>query len=101
MYLVMPIFYELMKKTKAKKEDVLLVLANAAVILYYLSTVLFSDHRSALSLSCVGLCAAHVSMMFIANRRCKDDTDLHLVLLAIGLFFLTLAIPPLGKYSVW
>ncbi len=92
-YLVMPIFYELTKETKARKEDVLLVLANAAVILYYLCTVLFSDHRSGLALSCVGLCAAHMAMMAIAYWRCKDDSDLHLVLLAIGLFFLTLAIP--------
>lgn len=40
-YLVLPLLYELVKKVKAKKEDVILVLANAAVVFYYLWTILY------------------------------------------------------------
>ncbi|MBL7145779.1 MAG: DUF2339 domain-containing protein, partial [Phycisphaerae bacterium] len=35
-YLVLPLLHELIKKVKAKEEDILLVLANSAVVFYYL-----------------------------------------------------------------
>jgi uncharacterized membrane protein len=92
-YLVLPILYELIKKVKAKEEDVLLVLANAAVVFYYLWTILFAKYRPQLAFCALGLCAAHLVMMSVVIRRCKDDLNLRLALLVIGLFFLTIAIP--------
>jgi uncharacterized membrane protein len=92
-YLVLPLLYELVKKVKAKKEEVILVLANAAVVFYYLWVILFSQYRQALAFCALGLCAAHLVMMSVVARRCKDDLDLRLALLAIGLFFLTIAVP--------
>jgi len=92
-YLVLPMLYELVKKVKAHKEDVLLVLANAAVVFYYLWTILFKEYRVELTFCALGLCAAHLVMMAVVIRRCKEDMNLRLALLAIGLFFLTIAVP--------
>jgi hypothetical protein len=92
-YLVLPLLYELVKKVKARKEDVILVLANAAVVFYYLWVILFSESRQGLAFCALGLCAAHLAMMTVVAKRCAEDLDLRLALLAIGLFFLTIAIP--------
>jgi len=92
-YLVLPMLYELVKKVKAHKEDVLLVLANAAVVFYYLWTILFKEYRVELTFCALGLCAAHLVMMAVVIRRCKEDVNLRLALLVIGLFFLTIAVP--------
>ena len=92
-YLVLPILYELIKKVKAQKEDVYLVLANATVVFYYLWTILFAKYRTELAFCALVLCAAHLVMMAVVIRRCKDDLDLRLALLVIGLFFLTIAVP--------
>jgi len=92
-YLVLPMLYELVKKVKAHKEDVLLVLANAAVVFYYLWTILFEEYRVELTFCALGLCAAHLVMMAVVIRRCKEDVNLRLALLVIGLFFLTIAVP--------
>jgi uncharacterized membrane protein len=92
-YLLLPILSELVKRIKAKKEDVLLVLANAAVVFYYLWTILFDKYRTSLAFCALGLCAAHLLMMSVVNRRYKEDLNLRLALLVIGLFFATIAIP--------
>ncbi|MHC4489251.1 MAG: DUF2339 domain-containing protein, partial [Planctomycetota bacterium] len=92
-YLVLPMLYELIKKVKAREEDVLLVLANAAVVFYYLWTILFDKYRTPLAFCALALCAAHLVMMSVVIRRCKEDLNLRLALLAIGLFFLTIAVP--------
>jgi len=93
LYLVLPMLYELVKKVKAHKEDVLLVLANAAVVFYYLWTLLYKEYRAELAYCALGLCAAHLVMTAVVVRRCKDDLNLRFALLAIGLFFLTIAVP--------
>ncbi|MHC4573361.1 MAG: DUF2339 domain-containing protein [Planctomycetota bacterium] len=92
-YLVLPVLYALIKKVKAQIEDVLLVLANAAVVFYYLWTILFDQYRVPLAFCAVGLCAAHLVTMRVVVTRCKADVSLQLALLAIGLFFLTIAVP--------
>ncbi|MCK5472739.1 MAG: DUF2339 domain-containing protein, partial [Planctomycetes bacterium] len=92
-YLVLPLFNGLVKKIKAQKEDVLLVLANAVITFYYLWTILFTKYRMELSFCAVGLCAAHLIIMNIVIKRCKQDLNLRLSLLVIGIFFLTIAVP--------
>jgi uncharacterized membrane protein len=59
LYLVTPILHELIRKVKAQEEDVCLVLANAAVVFYYLWTILFAKYRMELAFCAIGLCAAH------------------------------------------
>ena len=92
-YLILPVLYGLVKKVNARKEDVLLVLSNAAVTFYYLWTILFAKFRVELAFCAVGLCLAHLVLMAVATKRCKDDIALRLSLLVIGLFFLTIAVP--------
>lgn len=92
-YLVLPLLHDLVKKVKAQQEDVLLVLANAAVVFYYLWTILFAESRIGLAFCALALCALHLAAMSMVVQRCKLDVNLRLALLAIGLFFLTIAVP--------
>jgi len=92
-YLVLPILHELVRKVKAQEEDVLLVLANAAVVFFYLWNILFAKYRTGLAFCALGLCAAHLVIMTVVIKRCKEDLHLRLALLVIGLFFLTIAVP--------
>jgi uncharacterized membrane protein len=92
-YLVLPVLYGLVRKVKAKTEDISLVLANAAVTFYYLWTILFAKFRTELAFCAVGLCVAHLILLAVANKRYRDDVNLRLSLLVIGLFFLTIAVP--------
>lgn len=92
-YLVLPLLHELIKKVKAKEEDILLVLANSAVVFYYLWIILFEKYRTSLAFCALALCLAHLVMMTVVTRRNKDDLNLRLALLVIGLFFLTIAVP--------
>ena len=93
LYLLMPIVHELARRVRARKDDVLLVLANAAVTFYYLWTMLFADYRTELALCAVALGAIHLVVMGVVIRRCRDDVDMQVSLLAIGLFFITIAVP--------
>jgi len=92
-YLVMPILYGLINKVKAEKEDVLCVLANAAVVFYYLCMILLDQFRTELAFCSVGLCVIHLGMMAVVNARCREDENLKVGLLAVALFFLTVAMP--------
>jgi uncharacterized membrane protein len=92
-YLLLPVLYQLVKKIKAHKEDVFLVLANAAIVFYYLWTILFDKYRPFLAFAAIGLCAAHLLMMAVLVKRCREDLNLRLALSVIGLFFLTIAVP--------
>ena len=92
-YLVLPLLYELIKKVKAKEEDILLILANSAIVFYYLWVILFEKYRTSLAFCALALCAAHLAMMAVVIKRNKEDLNLRLALLVIGLFFLTIAIP--------
>ena len=92
-YLVLPILHELFEKVKAREEDVLLVLANAAIVFFYLWNILFAKYRTGLAFCALGLCAAHLVMMTAVFKRCKEDLHLRLAMLVFGLFFLTIAVP--------
>ncbi len=92
-YLVLPLLYQLLKKASTYKEDVLLVLSNAVITFYYLWTILFANYRTELAFCAVGLCVVHLVMMAIVSKRMPADINARLALLAIGLFFLTIAIP--------
>lgn len=87
-YLILPLLHGLIKKARAYKQDATLILMNATVTFYYLWTILHADHRTALALCAVALCVIHLILLAIVRGRCKDDTNLHLILLAVGLFFL-------------
>lgn len=93
LFLVLPVLYELVRRVKAKREDVCLILSNAALVFYYLCTVLYGHYREALAFAALGMCAAHLVLMAVIGRRCRQDVPLRLSLLAISIFFVTVAIP--------
>lgn len=92
-YMILPLFNDLVKKLKAQREDVALVLINAVVTFYYLWTILYTKYRTELAFCAIGLCVAHLVMVSVVARRSREDYNLRIILLAIGLFFLTIAIP--------
>ncbi|MHC4264895.1 MAG: DUF2339 domain-containing protein [Planctomycetota bacterium] len=93
LYLIMPLIYELINKLKSKKEDIILLLINAAVVIYFLWSILHDDYRHQLALCSLFLSAVHLGLMALVAWRCKDDIKLRQLLLAIAVFFLTIAVP--------
>ncbi|MDD5458277.1 MAG: DUF2339 domain-containing protein [Phycisphaerae bacterium] len=92
-YLVLPLFNGIVKHTKAQREDVVLVIANAVATFSFLWQILYGDFRVALAFASIGLCAAHLVMLSAVTRRVKADVNLRIILLIAGLFFVTIAIP--------
>ncbi|MHC4187694.1 MAG: DUF2339 domain-containing protein, partial [Planctomycetota bacterium] len=70
-----------------------LLLTNAAVTIYFLWAILHENFSNYLAMSSVGLSAVHLGLMALVFWRCKDDIILRQILLAIALFFLTIAVP--------
>lgn len=99
-YLIMPILNGLVKKIKAGKEDVSCVLGNAMVAFFFLWNTLYQDNRLALAWCAVGMCSAHLAVMALVKIRSREDTSLQMVLLALGLFFLTIAMPLYWQYNI-
>ena len=93
MYLILPVVFELTKKINAKKEDVLLILANSCVTFYFLYETLYNEHRTGLALGSFLLAVSHLCLMIISFKRNPQDLGLRRTLLVIGLVFLTIALP--------
>ena len=92
-FLALPLVYGLVNNSPARKQDVTLILSNAAAMLYYLWTILYPEHRNEMALCCAVLFAIHLVAALAVYRRCPQDDDCRMALVAIGLFFVTLAIP--------
>lgn len=92
-FLALPLVYGLVHNHPARKQDVTLVLSNAAVILYYLWTILYPVYRNEMALCCAILFVIHTATALMVLRRCPQDDPCRMSLVAIGLFFVTLAIP--------
>ncbi len=92
-YLVLPILHGLVRRVKSETSDVVLVLVNAAVVFYYLMTMLIADHRTSLALCSLAMGAIHLTMTVVVFLRCREDINLQHSLLTAGLAFATLAIP--------
>jgi len=92
-YLVLPLLHTLVRRVKSDVQDIILILANAAVVFYYLWTMLYDRSHVAMALCSVGLGAAHLLVAGIVIVRCRDDVDLWRALLVAALVFVTLAIP--------
>ncbi|MCD6394711.1 MAG: DUF2339 domain-containing protein, partial [Planctomycetes bacterium] len=98
-YLVMPVLNALVNRAKASKGDVICVLANAAMVFFYVWNTLYRDARTELAFCAVGMCAAHFAVMAAVFVRCREDRDLQMVLLALGLVFGTVALPLYWKMN--
>ncbi len=98
-YLVMPVLNGLINRTRASKGDVICVLANAVLVFFYVWTTLYRDARTELAFCAVGMCAAHFAVMAVVVFRCREDRNLQMVLLALGLVFATVALPLYWKMN--
>jgi len=98
-YLVLPLLYGLAKRVNARTDDVWLVVINAGWTFFYLWTILYDRYETTLALCSAGLSAAHFAMMGLVYIRYREDKSLRQVLLAIGIAFLTVAIPLYWKMN--
>jgi uncharacterized membrane protein len=92
-FLVVPVLYELVKKTVTQKEAAILVLSNALVVFVYLLAMLYEKHPQYLAAAAVIMAIAHFFMLLAVTSRCPADANLPPVLLCIALFCLTIAVP--------
>ena len=92
-YHILPVLYSLVRKVIADKLDVLLVVLNAGVVFYYLYMTLYEGWRKWLALGCFVLFLIHLGMMALVYARNKQDVNLRVSLLAVGLLFLTVTMP--------
>jgi uncharacterized membrane protein len=92
-YLILPVLHTLVRRVRSQVQDIVLVLANAAIVFYYLWTLLSERHETALSLGSLGMGVAHLGLMGLVFVRCRADGNLRNALLLAGLAFMTLAVP--------
>lgn len=92
-YLVMPIVYELFRKLNSKAEDVALILINSVVTFCFVCVIFDGHPKVVLAKASVILAAANLVMALIVTVRNREDINLRIVLTAIGLFFITVAVP--------
>jgi len=92
-YLVMPLLHGLVKRAVARREDVVLVVANATVVFGYLAKMLYGNYREWLAFGAVVMALAHIVMAIIVMIRTREDADLQWTLLTIMIVFVTMAIP--------
>jgi len=92
-YLILPIQYGLIRRVMSQAADVVLLPANAAIVFYYVWTLLGDEHRASLALCSLSLGVAHLVLMGLVAVRSKADVNLRQTLLAIGLVLVTVAIP--------
>jgi uncharacterized membrane protein len=92
-FLILPVLHTLVRQVRSKIQDTLLVLANAAVVFWFLWMMLTDGHRDWLALCSLAMGAAHLGLMGLVALRCPADGDLRNALLMAGLAFLSLAVP--------
>ncbi len=92
-FLTLPVLHTLLRQVRSQVQDTLLVLANAAVVFYYLWTMLTDGRRDWLALSSIVMGAAYLGLMVLVTLRCRADGDLRNALLIAGVAFISLAVP--------
>ncbi len=92
-YLMLPLLHTLVRRVKSGPQDIVLVLANAAVVFYYLWTILNHDYQAVLAWCSVGMGVAHLALAGVVIVQCREDSNLWQVLLVTGVAFITLAVP--------
>ncbi len=92
-FLVLPVLHTLVRRVRSQVQDTVLVLANAAVVFYYLWTMLMEHQRPALALGSLGMGAIYLGLAWLAYLRCRADSNLWNSLLVAGLALVTLAVP--------
>ncbi len=92
-YLLVPLVHTLVRRVRYQQQDVVLVLANGAVVLGYLAGMLMNRHQNWFALCSLLMGAAYLSLAVLVFLRCPDDANLRITLLLTGLSFASLAVP--------
>ncbi len=92
-FLLLPVLHTLLRRVRSEVQDTVLVLANAAVVFYYLWTVLIQRHENWLALCSIVMGTAYLALMGLVFIRCRADRDLLNALLLAALAFVTVAVP--------
>lgn len=92
-YLLLPLVHALIRRVRAQGQDAVLVLADGAVVLYFLAAMLMDEHRDGLALCSLLMGVAYLGLALPAFLRCPDDADLRIMLTLAGLSFVSLAAP--------
>jgi len=92
-YLSLPLLHTLVRRVKSETQDMILGLINAAVVFYYLWTIIDGQYGPSLALCSLGMGATYLVLMGLVIVRCREDVDLQQALLATGLVFAVLAVP--------
>ncbi len=93
MFLILPVLHTLLRRVRSELQDTLLLVANAAVVFYYLWTMLTEGRQDWLALCCLAMGATHLGLMGLVYVRCRADGDLCNALLIAGLACISLAVP--------
>ncbi len=92
-FLVLPLLHTLKARARSALQDMVLVLANAAVAFYYFWTILVDQSRGWLALCSLTMGGCYLAMTALVFVRCREDADLRHALLAVALALVTLAVP--------
>jgi len=92
-FLILPVLHTLLRRVRSRVQDTLLLVANAAVVFYYLWTMLTEGRQDGLALCSLAMGAAHLGLMSLVCVRCRADGDLCNALLIAGLACISLAVP--------
>jgi uncharacterized membrane protein len=91
----------LLKKYKAHPLHLCVIAINAVYACYILHEVLYDDYRMVFGHAVMGLAVLHAGFMISAYRRCREDWVFIDVLLAVVLFYPTLAVSVYLDGSYW
>jgi uncharacterized membrane protein len=92
-FLTLPVLHTLLRRVRSQVQDTLLLVANGAVVFYYLWTMLTEGRQDWLALCSLTIGAAHLGLLALVSVRCRADRDLCSVLLIAGLACISLAVP--------
>jgi uncharacterized membrane protein len=92
-YLLVPLLHTLVRRVPAQAQDMVLALANGAVVLYFLAAMLMDEHQNWLALCSLLMGVAYLGLAVLVLFRYPDDTNLRITLLLAGLLFASLAVP--------
>jgi uncharacterized membrane protein len=92
-YLLVPLLHTLVRRVRTQAQDVVLVLADGGVVLYFLAAMLMDEHQNGLALCSLLMGVAYLSLGVLVWLRCPEDANLRITLLLAGLSFASLAVP--------
>jgi uncharacterized membrane protein len=92
-YLAVPLVHTLVRRVRSRVQDLVLVLADGGIVLYYLATMLARQYEHWLALGSLLMGVAYLGLAGLAWLRCRDDANLRSALFVAAVAFASLAVP--------